>query len=292
MRTVGKRVTNWWVKPVLVLGLAGLFLLQWYLATLKEGPKRPPPFESALWVALGGSFAMIYGIPWLVWLVPSSVTANERGFTKDKWFMPFENLAAHAWFPADEFSTLLLVDKDGGRTLFGVPKNETEAKLRTILRERNVPEDLTLKPFTEQNLQPTTRGGLAILAPAMFVILYFGLIGAHTVLIAQLNRESRFLRDQASRDWMKLKESLVQDGVAREKLSANPIEQHRSSPKAIAIQRYLIFAPMVCLTVIVFLSIELLKKRMIVRNLKIILEEKAKPTGQVAQVSSSGPAAN
>lgn len=292
MRTVGKRVTNWWVKPVLVLGLAGLFLLQWYLATLKEGPKNPPPFDSVLWVVLGGSCVIIYGIPWLVWLLPSPVSVNERGFTQEKLFMPFENLAAHAWFPADEFSTLLLVDKAGGRKLFGVPKGETEAKLKAVLRERNVPEDSTLKPFVETQLQPTVLGGMAILAPAFSVILLFGLLGGHAVLVTHLTRESKNTREQASRDWLEVRTELIKEGIPPEKLPASPFENYRSTPKALAIQRYLVLAPVVCLIAIVFLAVSVLKYRMQMKNLQRLLEEKAKLTGAGAPISPSASAAD
>lgn len=290
MRQVEMRAVNWWVMPALAVGLASLFLLQWYLATLKGGPNKPPPFENALVVALGGGFLMIYGVAWIIRAIPSSITVTQDGFRREKWGMSFERIAAHAWFPAAEFSTLLLVDKDGGRTLLGVPKDETEIQLRAILRERSVPEDPTLKPFVEEELQPTFQGGLAMVGPFLVVALYFGLLGAHTALIVHLSRESKITREHASRDWLKTREGLIQEGISPEKVPVNPIEQHRSSPKAIAIQRYLLFAPMVCLTAILFMAIAVLTYRMKLKRLEKLFAEKEKPTGFPAQITSPGPA--
>ncbi len=292
MRTLEKRVTNWWVKPACTLGMTGMFMLQWYLATLKDGPRRPPPFEYALAGAFVCGVFIVYGIAWVIWMVPSGMIVTDRGFQLEKRILLFEEIAVHAWFAAPEFSTLLLIDKAGSRKLFGVPKGETEAKLRAILRERNVPEDSTLKPFVETQLQPTVLGGLAFAAPVLIPVLFFGLLGAHVALIAHLTRESKNTREQASRDWLEVRTGLIKEGIPPEKLPASPFENYRSTPKALAIQRSLVLAPVVCLIAIVFLAVSVLKCRIQIKNLQGLLEEKAKLTGAGAPISPSASAAD
>jgi hypothetical protein len=268
MRTVERRASKWWVKPALALILAGMFMLQWFGAVQKRGPKQPPPFENALVVALAGGFTLTYGIFWLVWLLPSSVAVNERGFTKEKWFMPFDGIAAHAWFPATDFSTLLLVGKDGSRNLFGVPKGDVETKLREILAEKNVPENALLKPFLTTDLKPSTAVGLLTLAPVGVMVALGGALTLHGVLITGLKRELKDANLAWHEDWEKLKSNLAQEGVPIEKLPEEPLGKRPPSKKAMNVQLYLMLAPLVCFVVIAFLAMFLVRSRVEVKNLR------------------------
>ena len=287
MRQMEKRVLNWWVKPVFGLGLASVFLLQWYAATLKDGPQKPPPFEQTLVVAICGGIILAYGTFWLAQILPDSVAVNERGFQRGKRFMPFDQLAAHAWFPASEFSTLLLVGKDQSRRLLGVPKNETEAKLRKILSDHKIPEDPSLKPFVETELNPSVWGGLVLVAPLLIVVAFFGLFAAHTTLVTQLKREAKITDEQARQDWLTLRTKLVKEGVAPEKLPANPYEQRPASDKMRGLKLYFLLAPFIYLIAMLILGVIALLYRVRANNLQALLE--AKSAAQGRPINSTTP---
>lgn len=286
MRTVERRTTNWWLKPAMALLLAGMFMLQWFGATQKGGPKKPPPFENALAVALIGGFTMSYGIFWLVWLLPSSVSVNERGFAREKWFMPFDGIGAHAWFPAADFSTLLLVGKDGSRSLLGVPKGEVETKLREILTEKRVPEDASLKPFEVKELKPSTAASLLTLAPVGVMVALGGAVMLHGVLITGLKRELSDANLAWQQDWKTLKTNLAREGVPIEKLPEEPLGKRPPSQKSLNAQRYLMLAPPVCFVVIAFLAMFLLRSRIEVKNLREL--KRLEPLPSNGQTASDG----
>lgn len=280
MKRLERRVTNWWLKPTLALLLAGMFLFQWYLATLKDGPTKPLPFETIFPFVLAGSFLMIYGTGWLTWMLPSRVSVFEQGFREDKWFMQFENMAAHAWFPAEDFSTLLLVGKDGYRKLLGVPSGEVETKLRAILAEKKVVEDSSLKPFSEAELKPTVAGGLLTLAPVLVVAFFVGMLGTHAVLISHLKREMKSANEESRRDWQTMRTKLIRDVITPERLPVDPPGEIPASAKVIWLQRYLVFAPLVYLCVVIFLSVLLVKYWSQSKNLQRLLDEKKQEHGR------------
>ena len=194
--------------------------------------------------------------------------------------MPFDQLAAHAWFPASEFSTLLLVGKDQSRSLLGVPKNETEAKLRKILSDHKIPEDPSLKPFVETELKPSVWGGLVLVAPLLIMVVFLGLFAAHTTLVTQLNRKAKIANEQARQDWLTLRTKLVKEGVAPEKLPASPFEQRPVSDRMRALHIYFRFAPFIYLIAMLILGVTTLLYRVRTNNLQALLEEKSAAQGR------------
>jgi hypothetical protein len=69
------------LRPALVLLCTGLLLLQWYFATLNPN-KQPRPLWQVLPVAVGFGLLLVYVLPLLYRLCPSSIRVTDAGLAR------------------------------------------------------------------------------------------------------------------------------------------------------------------------------------------------------------------
>lgn len=174
--------------------------------------------------------------------------------------------------------------------MLGVPKNETEAKLRNILSEHKVPEDPLLKPFVETGLKPSAWGGFVLVAPLLLMLAVVGLLAAHTTLVVQLKREAKTADEQARQDWLTLRTKLVKEGVAPEKLPASPFEQRPASGAMRGLKLYFLLAPFIYLIAVIILGVIVLLYRFRANKLQAFIDEQlVKPAALGQPITSTTP---
>ena len=130
------RALSPWIRPGVVAIVTAFFMLQWWSAKHIPG-KSPLPFPNAFAVALGGGVFLVYVVPLLCRICPSSVQVFDHGIScscgNRGAFWKYKDIdhCELASQDADHF-VLVIQTKTEKRILLGVP-SELVSKLKEVL---------------------------------------------------------------------------------------------------------------------------------------------------------------
>jgi len=115
---------QWWYRPLIALGCGGAMLGFWGLAKL-DPKKHPPPFGTALVVAIGGALVVFYTLAWLARVLPHAVMVFDNvlariiGNTRREW--QYSYIEEYGLRHYGDFNLLVVDLRNGNQELFGIP---------------------------------------------------------------------------------------------------------------------------------------------------------------------------
>lgn len=104
--------------PGCCLLISAAVMVNWSVSRLN--PNHPlPDFPAALAIAIGGGIVMVYGLPPLIALIPSSVEVRENGISCLRHgsgsFVRFKDVESVEWTRKHGFTVLRIVRKGSSR---------------------------------------------------------------------------------------------------------------------------------------------------------------------------------
>lgn len=135
---------RWGHNAVLALVYMLMLLGTWALSQLNPA-RHPPPFEVVIWVAVGGSLVLAYGLPWLVTVVhvPSEVRMFSRGILRQDWsslMWDYPKMRCFDWISGREYHVLMLKYGAKERVVsLGVPTDMDTEAMSAFLVSKGVP---------------------------------------------------------------------------------------------------------------------------------------------------------
>jgi hypothetical protein len=139
-----------WQRPLYVLLLAAVLLLNWFIARFNPS-KHPISLAAALALTISTSLLLLYGLPWLLRRLPSTVNLYERSIMRRGWHhaRPLNSFVSYAWLAENSYHVLELTTPRGHTLRFGLPDASLREKIDPVLRENKLVE-IEAKPRLPQ----------------------------------------------------------------------------------------------------------------------------------------------
>ena len=141
-----KKTQPWWVRPVMLAAIVGMFLLAWYFARLIPS-KNPISFPAAIGIILPASILLVYVAPMIIPLLPpppSEVFIGTNGIVRVRGDtlaeIKLKTISSYYWLSQGDFVILAVMTNRKQPTVFGVPDAETKQKIEHALESLGIPQ--------------------------------------------------------------------------------------------------------------------------------------------------------
>ncbi len=139
-----KKEVSPWTNPGFVLLICAVAMTQWWVASQTPG-KTPIDLWAALAIALLGGACMVYGIPWILSLCPSSIRIMDNGISRvignHASFWKFKDIEQCEFASLDggeiQQPVFVIHTNKAKRIVLGIPA-ELSSPARQVLSDMNV----------------------------------------------------------------------------------------------------------------------------------------------------------